>query len=154
MNQTDIGRTILQKRREKNLTREQLAKRSGISVETISKWENGKSLPDDSALWRLWEALSAPSLKQADGEDAAKESAQDGEDEERRSMLRRIRELERQRDILCGLVLIAFGVASGAAAKTTGGTAVQDFIAGVLNGLSVVEMLAGIVIIGRKVLRP
>ena len=36
--------------------------------------------------------------------------------------------------------------------KTTGGTDVQDFISGILMGLSVVEILAGIGIVGKHML--
>lgn len=36
--------------------------------------------------------------------------------------------------------------------KTTGGTDVQDFISGILMGLSVVEILAGIRIAGKHML--
>ena len=44
MNQTAIGRYIVRKRREQNLTQEQLAEQLGISNKTVSKWENGGSL--------------------------------------------------------------------------------------------------------------
>ena len=46
MNQNEIGKIIAEKRREKHLTQEALAERLGISNKTISKWENGKSMPD------------------------------------------------------------------------------------------------------------
>ena len=39
MNQTSIGSYISKKRREKNLTQEQLAEKLGVSNKTISKWE-------------------------------------------------------------------------------------------------------------------
>ena len=42
MNQTTIGSYIARKRREQNLTQEQLAQ-LGVSNKTISKWENGVS---------------------------------------------------------------------------------------------------------------
>ena len=41
MNQTAIGSYIVRKRREQNLTQEQLAEQLGISNKTVSKWENG-----------------------------------------------------------------------------------------------------------------
>ena len=44
MIQANIGSYIARKRREKNLTQEQLAERLGVSNKTISKWENGGSL--------------------------------------------------------------------------------------------------------------
>ena len=39
MNQADIGSHIARKRREKNLTQEQLAEQLGVSNKTISKWK-------------------------------------------------------------------------------------------------------------------
>ena len=67
-------------------------------------------------------------------------------------LLRRTQELERQKGILYGLVLIVLGIACGAISKTTGGTDVQGFVSGVLMGLSVAEILAGIGIIGKRVI--
>ena len=46
MNQQATGNFIALKRREKNLTQEQLAEKIGVSNKTISKWENGKCMPD------------------------------------------------------------------------------------------------------------
>ena len=61
-------------------------------------------------------------------------------------------QLERQKGVLYGLVLIVLGIACGAISKTTGGTDVQDFVSGILMGLSVAELLAGIGAIGKQVL--
>ena len=46
MDQKNIGSFIAQKRREKNLTQEQLAELLGVSNKTVSKWERGKCMPD------------------------------------------------------------------------------------------------------------
>lgn len=43
MEQLKVGRFITKKRKEQNLTQEQLAERLGISNKTISKWETGHS---------------------------------------------------------------------------------------------------------------
>ena len=43
MEQLKVGRFIAKKRKEQNLTQEQLAERLGISNKTISKWETGVS---------------------------------------------------------------------------------------------------------------
>ena len=45
------------------------------------------------------------------------------------------------------------GIASSALSKTTGGTDVQDFFTGILMGLSVVEILAGICVAGKTLLK-
>lgn len=42
MNQIAVGKFIMQKRKEKNLTQEQLAEKIGGSNKTVSKWETGK----------------------------------------------------------------------------------------------------------------
>ncbi len=43
MDQIVIGKFIIKKRKEQNLTQEQLAERVGVSNKTISKWETGVS---------------------------------------------------------------------------------------------------------------
>lgn len=43
MNQLLVGKFITRKRKEKNLTQEQLAEKIGVSNKTISKWETGVS---------------------------------------------------------------------------------------------------------------
>ena len=144
MNQTAIGSYIARKRKEQNLTQEQLAQQLGVSNKTISKWENGKCMPDYSIIEPLCDALHVTLPELMDGEDAAEDSMRVYDDEQILDLLRRTQELERQRDVLCGFVLIVLGIASGAMSKTTGGTDVQNFISGVLMGLSVAEILAGI----------
>lgn len=46
MNQEKIGKFIKEKRLERELTQKQLADKLNITDRAISKWENGKSLPD------------------------------------------------------------------------------------------------------------
>ncbi len=50
MNQQKIGAFIAKLRKEKGLTQEQLAERLGVSNKSISRWENGNSMPDLSLL--------------------------------------------------------------------------------------------------------
>ena len=144
MNQTAIGSYIARKRREQNLTQEQLAQQLGVSNKTISKWENGKCMPDYSIIQRLCGAIHVTLPELMDGEDAAENSVHVYDNEQILDLLRRTQELERQKGALYGLVLVLLGIASSALSKTTGGTDVQNFISGVLMGLSVAEILAGI----------
>lgn len=53
----DIGRFMQEMRKNKGLTQKELADRIGISDKTISKWENGNSVPDTSILLSLCEEL-------------------------------------------------------------------------------------------------
>ena len=50
MNQEKIGKIIKERRVEKGLTQVELAEKLRVSNRTISKWENGNSLPDYSIL--------------------------------------------------------------------------------------------------------
>ncbi len=152
MDQIAIGRYIARKRKEQNLTQEQLSEQLGVSNKTISKWENGKCMPDYSLIQKLCEALDVTLPELMDGEDAAENSVRVYDDEQILDLLRRTQELERKKNILYGLVLIVLGIASGAMSKTTGGTDVQKFIAGILMGLSAAETLSDIWIIGKKLL--
>ena len=57
MNQIKIGRFIAERRRAVSLTQAQLAEKLGITDRAVSKWENGRSLPDTSIMLELCEIL-------------------------------------------------------------------------------------------------
>ena len=57
MNQLVTGKFIALKRKQKNLTQEQLAEKLGVSNKAISKWETGKCMPDYSIIKSLCEEL-------------------------------------------------------------------------------------------------
>ena len=153
MNQTAIGGYIARKRKEQNLTQEQLAEQLGVSNKTISKWENGKCMPDYSVIQKLCGALHVTIPELMDGEDAAEDSVRVYDDTQILDLICRTQELERQKGILYGVALITLGIASSAMSGTVGGTDVRDFISGILMGLSIVEILAGIGIVGKKLLK-
>lgn len=153
MNQKAIGSYIARKRKEQNLTQEQLAEQLGVSNKTISKWENGKCMPDYSVIQKLCGALHVTIPELMDGEDAAEDSVRVYDDAQILDLIRRTQELERQKGILYGVALITLGIASSAMSGTVGGTDVRDFISGILMGLSIVEILAGIGIVGKKLLK-
>ncbi len=57
MNQIKIGKFIAQCRKDKNLTQMQLAEKLNITDRAISKWENGKGMPDSSIMLQLCDIL-------------------------------------------------------------------------------------------------
>ena len=57
MDQIKIGLFIAELRKNKGLTQMQLATLVGVSDRAVSKWENGKSLPDYSVLASLCKVL-------------------------------------------------------------------------------------------------
>ena len=42
----NIGKNILEQRKQKNITQEELAAELGVTAAAVSKWENGYTLPD------------------------------------------------------------------------------------------------------------
>ena len=57
MDQIKIGSFIANKRKEKGLTQLQLAEKLNITDRAVSKWENGRSLPDSAIMLELCEIL-------------------------------------------------------------------------------------------------
>lgn len=57
MSQNNIGEFIQQSRKAKGFTQKDLGDRIGVSDKTISKWENGNSVPDTSILNELCASL-------------------------------------------------------------------------------------------------
>lgn len=57
MDQIKIGKFIAEQRKQKGLTQMQLAETLGITDRAISKWENGKGMPDSSIMLDLCEKL-------------------------------------------------------------------------------------------------
>ena len=53
MNQVKIGKFIAECRKKNNLTQMQLAEKLNITDRAISKWENGKAMPDSSIMLEL-----------------------------------------------------------------------------------------------------
>ena len=57
MDQIKIGKFIAECRKKNNLTQMQLAEKLNITDRAISKWENGRSLPDSSIMLELCNEL-------------------------------------------------------------------------------------------------
>lgn len=149
MNQLAVGKFIAAKRKQKNLTQEQLAERLGVSNKTVSKWETGKCMPDYSVVKSLCEELGVTIAELMDGESSEEKSVRTYDDEQILDLLRRTQELEKQKNVLYGLILIVLGIALQALSYVLGGSDVKDFFSGLLMGLSIVQMLVGVYVIGK-----
>lgn len=57
MDETKIGTVILDLRKQRNMTQEQLAEAVGVSTPAVSKWETGASCPDVALLAPIARAL-------------------------------------------------------------------------------------------------
>ena len=151
MNQQLTGKFIAHKRKEKNLTQEQLAEKLGVSNKTVSKWETGKCMPDYSVVKPLCDELEITVAELMDGEDAKEKSVRAYDDEQIMDLLKRTQDLEKQKNLLYGILLIVMGVALQALSNTLGGSNVKDFFSGLMLGISIVEMLIGVYVVGKGI---
>ncbi len=69
MDTLKIGKFIAKKRKEKNMTQEELARILGVTNKTVSRWENGNYMPDLSLLKLLSEALGVSLNELLSGEE-------------------------------------------------------------------------------------
>ena len=150
MNQLVTGKFIALKRKQKNLTQEQLAEKLGVSNKTISKWETGKCMPDYCIVKSLCEELEVTVAELMDGEISEENSVRTYDDEQILDLLRRTQELEKQKNMLYGIMLIVMGIAVQALSYAIGGSDFKDFISGLLLGLSIGEMLVGVYVVGKS----
>ncbi len=58
MNQEKIGNFICKLRKESKLTQGKLASKLNVNVKSISRWENGKNLPDHSLIVQICDLFS------------------------------------------------------------------------------------------------
>ena len=77
MDQEKIGKFIASIRKNLNLTQEQLAEKLGVSNKSISRWENGKSMPDLSLFPLLSKELGVTVNDLMSGEIVDKKEYQD-----------------------------------------------------------------------------
>ena len=151
MNQQLTGKFIAHKRKEKNLTQEQLAEKLGVSNKTVSKWETGKCMPDYSVVKALCDELEITVAELMDGEASDEKNVCTYDEEQIIDLLKRTQNLEKQKNLLYGILLIVMGIALQALSHTLGGSNVKDFFSGLLLGISIAEMLVGIYVVGKSV---
>ena len=110
MDQIKIGKFIAELRKSKNMTQEQLGERLGVSFKTISKWENGRGMPELSTLKPLSEELEISINELLSGEKIEKEVYQERLEENIINTIDYTNKKIENRNNLIGLILIVFGV--------------------------------------------
>lgn len=58
MDQIKIGKFIADKRKQNNMTQVELAEKLGVTNKSVSRWENGKNMPDISLFIPICELLN------------------------------------------------------------------------------------------------
>ena len=86
-----------------------------------------------------------------DGEKSEEKSVRTYDEEQIMDLLKKTQNLEKQKELLYGILLIVMGIALQALSHTLGGSNVKDFFSGLLLGTSIAEMLVGIYVVGKGI---
>ncbi len=148
MNQIAIGNFIAKKRKEQNLTQEQLAEKLGVSNKTVSKWECGNCMPDYSVMESLCKELGITISQLLDG----KEQAENNNNAEQiRRVFQEMETIKTDKKIskllLIGIVLLVAGIMFLAMSFVFKRFDIDDFIRGYMLGVSLVQLLFGAILL-------
>jgi transcriptional regulator with XRE-family HTH domain len=110
MNQIKTGKFIAQLRKEKNMTQSNLGDRLGVSFKTVSKWENGRGMPELSLLKPLSDELGITINELLSGERIKKEQYIDKLEENIVNTIEYSNKKINNSNNILGIVLIAFGI--------------------------------------------
>ena len=149
MDQIAIGKFIFKKRKERNLTQEQLAERLGVSNKTISKWETGKCMPDYSIIRPLCQELNITLAELLDGGEDEK-SIHPYDHQRILKMMKEARDLKNKKFMLIGIVVSLSGIVFLIFSQFIGGTDMQEILSGFAFGISFPLMLLGMILIIRS----
>ena len=106
MNQEKIGKFIASLRKEQKLTQEQLALKLGVTAKSISRWENGKNMPDYSILKELCNILDIDINEFLSGEKLKKNEIQTHSIENLDQILKEYYKMKKQRNIFKSMAII------------------------------------------------
>lgn len=94
INKKDFGEFVCRKRKEKNMTQKDIAEKLYVSVQAVSKWERGQSLPDISLLMPLAKILDVNLVNLLEARDEKSEDSQKVE-----NLLEKIVEINKEDEI-------------------------------------------------------
>jgi len=107
MDQIKIGKFIAECRKKNNLTQMQLAEKLNITDRAISKWENGKGMPDSSIMLDLCEKLKISVNELLSGEMISMENKNEKQEQ---LLLDMAKEVEQKNKIIWTSMWVIMGV--------------------------------------------
>lgn len=111
MDQEKIGKFIAQCRKDKNITQEQLAEKLGVTNKSVSRWENGKNMPDYSILKELCNILDIDVNEFLSGEKIQKSEIQSHSIENLDLILKEYYKMKKQRNLFKLITIIVGSIA-------------------------------------------
>ena len=107
MDQIKIGKFIAECRKKNNLTQMQLAEKLNITDRAISKWENGKTMPDSSIMLDLCNELKISVNELLSGEMISMESKNEKQEQ---ILLDMAKQIEQKNRIIWTSMWVIMGV--------------------------------------------
>lgn len=157
MEQEKIGKFIAKCRKNKNMTQEELAEKLNVNVKSISRWENGRTMPDISMLGVLAETLNVSIQELLNGRNMTKEELVELKD-----TLEKLIEYENNNEnainkkatailmIANSLLLIEICDSQINFLQYVFTANAHDFFIGLLNGLSLTLNILGIIYLKKR----
>ncbi len=103
MNQEQIGKFIAKSRKKQHLTQIELADRLGVTDKSVSRWENGKTMPDVALIQQLCQELKITVTELLNGEELSQAEYQDVIE---KNMLKLVKDKNNQKNKFHKLIFI------------------------------------------------
>lgn len=132
-----IGKYIAAKRKSEGLTQEALAQLLGVTNKAVSKWENGKCLPDLSHYEALCEILHISVNELMAGKDIEETDLKKVSEQSLKEVLRSNADLSAMKHICIGLLLLLVGRCLPLVQLQDAASEATQFIFGVSEGMSI-----------------
>ena len=141
MDQIKIGKFIAECRKKNKLTQMQLAEKLNITDRAISKWENGKGMPDSSIMLDLCNELKISVNELLSGEMIEMKNYEENVEKNLLEMVKQKEETDKRLlkiEILMGWIAILPLLISTAIVSSV---AMEEWIGSVIVGTSVIPLL-------------
>ena len=132
-----IGKYIAAKRKAEGLTQEALAQLLGVTNKAVSKWENGKCLPDLSHYEAHCEILHISVNELMAGKDIEETELKKVSEQSLKEVLRSNADLSAMKHICIGLLLLLVGRCLPLVQLQDAASEATQFIFGVSEGMSI-----------------
>ena len=141
MDQIKIGKFIAECRKKNNLTQMQLAEKLNITDRAISKWENGKAMPDSSIMLELCKELKISVNELLSGEMIEMKNYDENAEKNLLDMIKQKEENDKRllfMEILMGWIAILPLLISTAIVSIV---AMEEWLGSVIVGTSIIPLL-------------
>lgn len=112
MNQEKIGKFIAKCRKEKNITQDELASKLNVSNRSVSRWENGKTMPDYSILKELCSILDIDVNEFIEGEKINKKDIPSHSIENLDMILKEYYKMKKRKNLIRDIFIVVAGLGS------------------------------------------